>query len=91
MLGTTEWLHKLWPLERYSAPQSKLVSLMLLSMISEVGWKVSECVGTCYLYVRVIVGSNNVLWASKSWLNSIKESGEIRTVRSYGYLSLYNW
>jgi hypothetical protein len=20
--GTTEWLHKLWPLERYSAPQS---------------------------------------------------------------------
>jgi hypothetical protein len=22
MLGTTEWLHKLWPLERYSAPQS---------------------------------------------------------------------
>jgi hypothetical protein len=22
MLGTTEWLDKLWPLERYSAPQS---------------------------------------------------------------------
>jgi hypothetical protein len=22
MLGTTEWLHKLWPLEQYSAPQS---------------------------------------------------------------------
>jgi hypothetical protein len=22
MLGTTEWLHKLWSLERYSAPQS---------------------------------------------------------------------
>jgi hypothetical protein len=22
MLGTTEWLHNLWPLERYSAPQS---------------------------------------------------------------------
>jgi hypothetical protein len=22
MLGTTEWLHKLWPLDRYSAPQS---------------------------------------------------------------------
>jgi hypothetical protein len=22
MLGTTEWLHKLWPLEWYSAPQS---------------------------------------------------------------------
>jgi hypothetical protein len=26
MLGTTERLHKLWPLERYSAPQSWLVS-----------------------------------------------------------------
>jgi hypothetical protein len=26
ILGTTEWLHKLWPLERYSAPQSLLVS-----------------------------------------------------------------
>jgi hypothetical protein len=25
MLGTTERLHKLWPLERYSAPQSELV------------------------------------------------------------------
>jgi hypothetical protein len=22
MLGTTEWLHNLWPLERYSAPQN---------------------------------------------------------------------
>jgi hypothetical protein len=22
MLGTAEWLHNLWPLERYSAPQS---------------------------------------------------------------------
>jgi hypothetical protein len=22
MLGTTEWLHNLWPLEPYSAPQS---------------------------------------------------------------------
>jgi hypothetical protein len=22
MLGTTEWLHNLWPLEWYSAPQS---------------------------------------------------------------------
>jgi hypothetical protein len=22
MLGTTEWLHKLWLLERYSAPQN---------------------------------------------------------------------
>jgi hypothetical protein len=22
ILGTTEWLHNLWPLERYSAPQS---------------------------------------------------------------------
>jgi hypothetical protein len=22
MLGTTEWLHNLWPLERYSTPQS---------------------------------------------------------------------
>jgi hypothetical protein len=22
ILGTTEWLHKLWPLERYSAPRS---------------------------------------------------------------------
>jgi hypothetical protein len=26
MLGTAELLHKLWPLERYSAPQSYLVS-----------------------------------------------------------------
>jgi hypothetical protein len=25
MLGTTERLHNLWPLERYSAPQSYLV------------------------------------------------------------------
>jgi hypothetical protein len=27
MLGTTELLHKLWPLEWYSVPQSLLVSL----------------------------------------------------------------
>jgi hypothetical protein len=27
MLGTTEWLHKLWPLERYSAPQRYLVQI----------------------------------------------------------------
>jgi hypothetical protein len=26
MLGITEWLHKLWPLERYSAAQNWLVS-----------------------------------------------------------------
>jgi hypothetical protein len=25
MLGTTEWLHKLWSLERYSAPQLVIV------------------------------------------------------------------
>jgi hypothetical protein len=27
---TTEWLHNLWPLEKYSAPQSYLVELILL-------------------------------------------------------------
>jgi hypothetical protein len=29
MLGTTEWLHNLRPLERYSAPQSELVRNMI--------------------------------------------------------------
>jgi hypothetical protein len=29
MLGTTEWLHNLWPLEWYSAPQSYLVKVIL--------------------------------------------------------------
>jgi hypothetical protein len=29
--GSTEWLHNLWPLEWYSAPQSQLVSYPMLS------------------------------------------------------------
>jgi hypothetical protein len=32
---TTEWLHNLWPLERYSAPQSYLVSLLVMMKVRE--------------------------------------------------------
>jgi hypothetical protein len=35
MLGTTERLHNLWPLEQYSAPQSWLVVMSLLSADKE--------------------------------------------------------
>jgi hypothetical protein len=45
-VGTTEWLHKLWPLERYSAPQ---ISLYIVSDIrrTEIHTAQQPVTGTC--------------------------------------------
>jgi hypothetical protein len=43
MLGTTEWLHKLCPLEWYSAPRNvNEVSILVLSVCNAADWLVVD-------------------------------------------------
>jgi hypothetical protein len=61
MLGTTEWLHKLWPLERYSAPQSWLVSSFTSFLLDSFSISFSST----WLIIPIIIGQEqNILDAS---------------------------
>jgi hypothetical protein len=71
MLGTSEWLHNLRPLEWYSAPQSQLP---LCGTVVVTCWRHRLTYMRCYRDVKSFVSRRTALASGVKWWNSTKSS-----------------
>jgi hypothetical protein len=81
----TEWLHNLWPIERYSAPQSQLVSYILRSTLRNC----FQLSGSQFLHVRKGVGSQNH-WIL-DFVHRLEFCIKANDVSGTGSLSVLRW